>query len=178
MLVTVGRQSGSMTNALSYNTAGLRATSPCNVASSGSMFVTAFGRDFGNSGFSGRMRVSMASSSNSATGAENSVWRSDSSLSGRFASGIGAVFGYGIVFVTFGRQFLSMSSAVSYNNAVLSGIYPCNAATSGSMNIAVLGRGFGATAFVRAVRAGLQSSGASVYIWRSDSSTGTCHLCI
>ena len=173
VFVTVGRQRGSITDMLTYNAAGLRATNPCNVAASGSMSATVIGREFGNAGFSGRLRASIASSSNSATGAESSIWMSDSSCSGRIASGVGAVFGVGIVFVTFGNQFVSVTSALSYNNAVLSAINPCNAATSGSRYVEVLGRGFGATGFIRTVRAGLQSSGASVYTWLSDSSTGT-----
>jgi hypothetical protein len=168
---TIGRHIVILTNALSYNAASLSAISPCNVAVSGSISATVYGRAFGVSGFSGRLRTSMASSSNSVTDAESSAWKSDSSLLGRFASGAGAAFGVANLIATVGRQFGCISSALSYNTAVLTAINPCNAAASGSTPLAILGRGFGATGFIKTVRAGVQSSGASVHAWRSDSST-------
>ena len=172
---TVGMQLGSMTSVLSYNTASLNSTSPFNAAISGSKSIIAFGRAYGAVGVSGRLRFCVASSSFTSTASENSIWTSDSSLSGRVGSGVGTGFDIRLVVATVLTQLISNVISLSYNAASFSLINPSNVVASGSMPLTVLGRGFGFSSFSGSLRfsmaSGSTSSTASESsVWRSDSS--------
>ena len=135
VIATVGMQLGSMTSVLSYDTVSLNATSPYNAATSGSISIIVFGRAYGAAGFSGCLLFSVALISFTPTASEYSMWMSDSSLSGRVASGVGTGFGGWSLVATVSTLLSSKAGVFSYNAASLS-------ALRAGTTISVFGYGF------------------------------------
>jgi len=158
-VVSAGVQRGSASLLLSYDGPSVSSAGVSNVACSGSLSVTVVGRGgAGTSGFSGKVRVG-------ATACAGSVWRSDSGVVCRSASG---GFPDGAVSVSSGRQRGSVSRVLSYNAPVVSSVGPSNSASSGGLSLTVVGRGGAGSSDISAA-ASVGVTGCAASVWRSDS---------
>jgi len=142
--VSVGVQVGSVSGVVSYDHYSVSGALACNCGTSGSVSVTIVGVGFGNVVRSVGMRIG-------GTSCEGTAWVSSSSLLCKV--GAGALSGHGLC-ASVGLQVGSLSELVSYDGASMSGAVWCNAGTSGSVSVTVVGSGFGGAARSWSVRLG------------------------
>ena len=165
-IVSAGVLRGSLSAAVSYDAVSASSAGASNVASSGGTSVTVVGRGgAGSSGASSKARVGW-------TACGGSVWLSDSGLVCRSASG--GLAGQRVA-VSSGRQYGSVSLAVSYNAPVVSGVGASIAASSGGTSVTVVGSG-GLGMSDSSVRASAGASGCAASVWMSDSLV-LCRVC-
>jgi hypothetical protein len=187
VVVSVGAQGGSRTQAWSYDAAVVSsAGGATNGASSGCVSLTVAGAGLGASGYSGAGRVGRSGASDAdmsgGSACVASAWRSDSAMVCKSASGVGggARRGQGLpVVVSVGAQGGSRTQAWSYDAAVVSSAGGAtNGVSSGCVSLTVAGAGLGASGYSGAGRVGRSGasdadmSGGSACVasaWRSDS---------
>ena len=154
VVVTVGLQQGSLTQAWSYDGAAVSAAgNSSNGPSSGSTSATVAGSSLGSWGYSGKARVGRGAASSmdmrGGTACEASTWRSTSGVQCKLSAGVGGGSplqrGQGLpVVVTFGLQQGSRTQAWCYDAAVVSSVGGLtNGPSSGSASVTVAGVGFG-----------------------------------
>ncbi len=149
VVVTMGLQQGSLTQAWSYDTGAVSSVGGLtNGASSGGLSVSVLGRGYGAAGVSAGMRVGRALSDRGmegGSGCEASVWASDSAAVCKVAGGVGGSFrrGWGLpVVVSGGLQQGSLTQAWSYDTGAVSSVGGLtNGASSGGLSVRVWGRG-------------------------------------
>eukprot|EP00292_Cryptomonas_paramecium_P001669 CAMPEP_0113679554 /NCGR_PEP_ID=MMETSP0038_2-20120614/10723_1 /TAXON_ID=2898 /ORGANISM="Cryptomonas paramecium" /LENGTH=1045 /DNA_ID=CAMNT_0000597627 /DNA_START=986 /DNA_END=4119 /DNA_ORIENTATION=- /assembly_acc=CAM_ASM_000170 len=155
VVVTSGVAVGSLSAVLSYDAGGVSSTVTVNGVGSGSTFVTVSGGSFGVVSTSGQGRVG-------GSGAELSLWVSDTAMVLRTSSGAG-----GSVSVSVSVQGVAGSLTQGFSfGAGVSGQTSINRARSGSSVVTVSGGSFGVVSTSGQGRVG--GSGAELSLWVSD----------
>jgi len=163
VVVSAGLQSGSLTQAWSYDAAEVSAAGGAsNGPSSGCVSVTVAGQGLGSRGYSGAARVGRGAASEGdvtgGTACEASRWLSSSSAVCKVGGGVGggARRGQGLpVVVSAGLQSGSLTQAWSYDAAEVSAAGGAsNGPSSGCVSVTVAGQGLGSRGYSGAARVG------------------------
>lgn len=160
--VAVAGSTGTITQAFCYDGPILINAIASNgrriVPATGGAGVTVFGRNFGTSDFSNKLRMGD-------TACQSTVWKADSQMVCMTPAGVG--IDNAMVASVAGRM-ATFTEAVSYDRPSLSSLYALNSPASGGVILTVLGANFGSYRNSQSVQVGALSAGAVT--WTSDSS--------
>jgi hypothetical protein len=158
VVMTVGSQGGSVTEAWSADGSGLSRLRRSNVAGSGTASMTVHGSSMGIVRHTAKGRAGH-------TGCEGTDWQSETSVRCRVAVGH---LGSRRVVVTAGSQAGSISQAWSVDRDAISLLRSSNRAGTGSASVTVHGAGFGIVRHTAEGRAG--HTGCEGTEWESETS--------
>ena len=158
-VVTVGEQLGTITEVLSYDKPliELGSSAVLNLAPAEATSITVHGKSFAL-GFSESLRIGT-------TACESTLWNSDSSLQCKAGAGTGGSLR---IAVTVGVLVGTVTEATSYDLPSLTSLSPVpNLATTGGIQIELMGSNFGMQDYTPSGRTGLE--GCETSVWASDS---------
>eukprot|EP00961_Rhodomonas_salina_P016388 220424-Rhodomonas_salina.1 len=134
-----------------------------NSFSNAASIVTVVGRRLGTAGSSVSGRVGFS-------GCEGSIWTSETSVACLAASGVSGTVQMGI---TFSVRASSMSQAMSYDGAGVSGLSASNRGSTGRTQLTLMGSGLGR--YAHSVEGRLGETGCEGSVWASETSV-RCHI--